>query len=83
MLLQAGYWRGSHFIAPRGSYLFQSVSWHKPDFAAPDRRMLTAKAAVENRYGSTFALGLDAELYYDKELRGLDIAFGLYMRYRP
>lgn len=83
MLLQAGYWQGNRFIAPRGSYLFQSVSWHKAEFTAPDRRMLTAKAAVENRYGDTFALGLDAELYYDMELRGLDVAFGLYMRYRP
>lgn len=81
--LQAGYWHGSRFIAPRGSYLFQSVSWHRTDFAAPDRRMLTAKFAIEHRLGQDFALGADAEFYYDMDQRGLDAAFGLYMRYRP
>lgn len=83
MLLQAGYWRGCRYIAPRGSYLFQSVSWHKADFAEPDRQMLTALVAVENRYSDTFSMGLDAEFYYDRTLRGLDCAVGLYLRYRP
>lgn len=78
--LQAGYWYGYQFIAPRGSYLFQSISWHDAGFAAPERAMLTARAAVENRYGQ-FSLGMDAELYYDLKVEGMDMAFGLYMRY--
>ncbi len=82
MLLQAGYWYGYQFIAPRGSYLFQSVSWHKKDFVAPEREMVTAKVALENRYTDEFALGLDAEFYYDIRERAMDLAFGVYMRYR-
>ena len=82
MLLQAGYWYGNQFIAPRGSYLFQSVSWHKKDFVAPEREMLTAKVGLENQYTDAFSLGLDAEFYYDLHERAMDIAFGIYLRYR-
>ena len=82
MLLQAGYWYGNQFIAPRGSYLFQSVSCHKKDFVAPERKMLTAKVGLENQYTDAFSLGLDAEFYYDLHERATDIAFGIYLRYR-
>ena len=82
LLAQAGYWYGYQYIAPRGSYLFQSVSWHKDYFAVPEREMVTAKLALENRYKNHFALGLDAECYYDLRERGLDFAFGLYLRYK-
>ena len=82
MILQAGYWYGNQFIAPRGSYLFQSVSWHKKDFVAPEREMLTAKVALEEKYMGRFSLGLDAEFYYDLREQAMDLAFGVYMRYR-
>ncbi len=81
LLVQAGYWHGHQYIAPRGSYLFQSVSWHRPDFAEPERRMVTAKLAFENRYNSRFSLGLDTEYYYDLREQAMDFAFGLYLRY--
>ena len=81
MLAQAGYWHGYQFIAPRGSYLFQSVSWHRADFAEPDRDMLTASLELQNNYNRYFSLGIDAEFYYDLAHRGLDFVFGLYMRY--
>jgi len=79
----AGWWRGWQYIAPRGSYLFQSVSWHLPDAVFPDRSMLTFRLAVEHRWQEDFALGIDAELYSDLLARGTDFAFGLYMRYQP
>ena len=75
MQLQTGYWYGHQFIAPRGSYLFQSISWHDALFAVQEREMLTAKAALENHYGS-LSLGLDAEFYYDLREKGLDMAVG-------
>jgi len=78
--LQTGYWRGHQFIAPRGSYLFQSVSWHNANYAVPEREMLTAKVALENHYGK-LSLGLDAEFYHDIRERGTDMAVGVYMRY--
>ena len=87
----AGYWLGHQYIAPRGGYLFQSVSWDDPDFRQPDRRMATARIALEYAFADDFRLGADAEAYYD--VTGpimsagtpgrTDIAFGLYLRYTP
>lgn len=82
LLAQAGYWYGCQFIAPKGSYLFQSVSWHKADLAVPEREMITGKVAIENLYTPKFSLGMDAEFYYDLYIGTLDFAFGIYMRYR-
>ncbi len=79
--LQAGYWYGYQFIAPRGSYLFQSISWHDAGFAVQEREMATALLALENRYGK-LALGVDAEFYYDLREKGMDMAMGVYLRVR-
>jgi len=79
MQLKAGYWHGHQFIAPRGSYLFQSISWHNANFSVPEREMMTAQVALENRYGR-LTFGLDAEFYYDLREEGTDMAFGIYMR---
>jgi len=79
--LQAGYWYGHQFVAPRGSFLFQSISWHDAAFASPEREMATGRVAIENTYGK-LAMGVDAEFYYDLRLRGLDLAVGLYLRCR-
>jgi hypothetical protein len=43
--------------------------------------MLTAKVALENRYGK-LSLGLDAEFYYDLIVNKMDMALGVYMRFR-
>lgn len=79
----AGLWMGHHYIAPRGSYMFQCISWEDPDFCEPDRRMATARLALEHAYTDDFSIGADAEAYYDLPRRHFDIAFGLYMRYTP
>ena len=78
-----GFWMGHQFIAPRGSYLFQSVSWHRPSFSEPDRRMVTARLALEHDYSPDFHLGADVEVYHNLTEKGTDIAFGLYLRYNP
>jgi len=83
LLGSAGYWLGHQYIAPRGGYLFQSVSWDDPDFRQPDRRMATARLALEYSFTDDFRLGADAEAYYDLNYRRADIAFGLYLRYTP
>jgi len=83
LLGSAGYWMGHQYIAPRGSYMFQCVSWDDPDFCEPERRMATARLALEHVFTADFGIGADAEAYYDLPRRHLDIAFGIYMRYTP
>lgn len=31
--LTLGYWYGDRYQSAHGSWLYQSVSWHKPDFS--------------------------------------------------
>lgn len=83
LMVQGGYWYGYRYIAPRGSYLFQSVSWHDPNFAVDVRQMATARVAVENTFRGQLLLGADVELYYDVVEKGVDLAVGIYLRYTP
>lgn len=76
---QVGYWHGSQWIAPVGSYHFQSVSWHRDDYLDPTRRMATSRIAYE-RYQGRMTFGADLEVYHDLNHAQTDCAFGLYMR---
>lgn len=80
LLAGAGYWRAHHWVAPRGSYLFQSISWRHAGFVAPERQMATLRLAAEYHPWQQFACGADAEAYFDLVERGLDFVFGVYMR---
>lgn len=82
-IASAGYWYGYQYIAPRGSYLFQSVSWHRPDFQEPHRSMVTARLGLEHTLTADFFVGADVEAYINLSHSGTDIAFGLYLRYTP
>lgn len=76
---QLGCWLGDQWVAPVGSYHFQSVSWHKKDYLDPSRRMATARIAYE-RYEGRVTLGADLQVYHDISHAQTDCAFGLYMR---
>lgn len=76
----AGWWHGHQWVAPRGSYLFQSVSWRSRDLVFPDREMVTLHASAEYGPWEQFSVGVDAEGYYDLREKGFDFVFGLFMR---
>ena len=81
LYLQLGYWYGDGYISPRGSYLFQSVSWHNPEFAQKIRHLCTADIAFEHEY-KDFILNLNAQFYYDPDHKALDLAFGVLMHWK-
>lgn len=83
LIANGGYWIGNQFIAPRGSYLFQGVSWHRKDIADAERRMATFRLALEKRLTSNFLIGADSEAYSDFTRGGTDIVFALYLRFTP
>lgn len=73
-----GYYRGHQYIAPRGSYLFQSVSWSDPSVATADRQMVTGDVWIEKTRGE-FGVRIGGQFYYDLEQKKLDFAVGLVM----
>ena len=84
LTLRLGYWRAHHYIAARGSYLFQCVSWHDPLFCTPERHLLTADiAASYSLKSSGLTLSLDASLYHDLDLKKTDMVIGLSMHIAP
>lgn len=81
LYLQLGYWYGDSYISPRGSYLFQSVSWHNPDFSQKIRHLFTSDIAFEHEY-KDFILNLNAQFYYDPDHKSLDLAIGVLMHWK-
>lgn len=87
-----GYWYGDRYQSARGSWLYQSVSWHKADFSQPVRRMITGSVTfVQMGKSSTrssaatsasWNLSLSADAYYDLDLKKTDFAIGLIMNFK-
>lgn len=73
-----GYWYGYQYISPRGSYLFQSISWHDIDFAQQERHMITATINYVHSYKQLW-LNLHTQFYYDTDHSALDLAIGVTM----
>lgn len=77
--LYAGYWHGNQFLSARGSWLFQSASWHDADFRQPIRNMITLTAIYKHRINQKFNLDIMANGYYDLDLKSFDFSIGLQM----
>ncbi|MDA3904454.1 MAG: hypothetical protein PF484_00095 [Bacteroidales bacterium] len=73
-----GYWSSDKFIAPRGEYLFQSVSDWNNTFSQDKRKLITAKIEIMKSVSKSVKLILKADAYYD--VMNLDFAHsvGLY-----
>jgi len=76
--IETGYWHGNGFIAPRGTYLFQSVSWHNPNLAVRERNLATGKLQYKKEY-KDFKFGADFHTYYDTDAATFDFAFGVFL----
>lgn len=75
-LLRCGYWYGDQYLSARGSYLFQSVSWHDEGYVKRIRHLVTAALGFKHEY-KNLSLDANAQFYYDPDYRKLDFAVGL------
>ncbi|HOI26271.1 MAG TPA: hypothetical protein PLN63_01220 [Paludibacteraceae bacterium] len=75
---QAGYWKAKKFVAPRGSYLFQSIAYFDNAFEQADRNMVTGKLFYEHQYKG-LGFGAEAQAYYDLDHEKTDFSFGIYL----
>ncbi|MBN1651298.1 MAG: hypothetical protein JW857_08220 [Bacteroidales bacterium] len=74
-----GYWKANKFIAPRGEYLFQSVSDWNPDFSQEERELITAKLEFNKQISNSINLVLKADAYYDMQNQDFAHALSLYL----
>lgn len=81
-LFQLGYWHGNQYQSARGSWLYQSVSWHNPTFTQPMRRMIVLGGEYTSNLSHTpFTLSLKAKAYYDLDLGDTDFVVTLLMNF--
>lgn len=73
-----GYWSGNKFIAPKGEYLFQSVSEINDTFFQEERKLVTAKIAIRKKVSGSFNIEVRADGYYDLVNKDLAYSYGLY-----
>lgn len=83
MAVDVGYWHGDQYLSARGSWLYQSASWHDPTYGQPLRHMLTASVALLCKSkNSPLNLDLNAQLYHDLDLHCTDFAFSLILHFQ-
>ena len=73
-----GYWGGEKFIAPKGEYLFLSISESDKAFYEVKRQVATAK--LEKRYILSKAIQIElmTDVYFDILNNDFSFSFGLY-----
>jgi len=76
---EAGYWYGRHFIAPRGQWLFQSVSKLYTVYWEPVNNIVTTKVGWTYKPDKQFKAGIGGGLYYDTELKNIDFYYQFHL----
>lgn len=74
-----GYWSSDKFIAPRGEYLFQSVSEWDGNFSQKRREVITSKIKISRAISKSFLISLKADTYYDILNKDFAYSYGLYI----
>ena len=78
---QLGYWYGYQYIATAGNILFQSVSNFDPWHIRPYRNLVTLTMDFQHEF-KRLLVAADAQFYYDTDQRDLELAIGVYMRFK-
>lgn len=73
-----GYWYANRFIAPKGSYLFQSVS-NIDNYTDPVRKLWTAKIWYTKNINHLLKLQVRFSSYYDLMHKNLDYSYSFYV----
>lgn len=79
--INAGYWRASEMMLPRGQEIFGSVSTVRPELNKPKRELLTASAFYGKDIAKGFNLTFGTQLYYDIRNPILDFRFSIVARF--
>lgn len=74
-----GYWNANRFIAPKGEYLFMSVSENNPTFTQENRTLLTGKVNFVKTISESVKLSFRTDAYLDMQNSDFAFANGLYL----
>lgn len=74
-----GYWNANRFIAPKGEYLFMSISENNPTFTQENRTLLTGKVNFVKTISESVKLSFRTDAYLDMQNSDFAFANGLYL----
>ena len=74
-----GYWQAKKFIAPKGEYLFLSISENDRTFTEAKRKLITTKFAYTHQLSKQVKIEARADGYYDLINNRFDYSYGLYL----
>ncbi len=74
-----GYWHANNFFAPKGEFLFQSLSEYKPNFYVKERNLWTTKLWFHKQIGKNLKIEARFSTYYDLISHKMDISYGFYL----
>ncbi len=77
--LMVGYWYANSYIAPRGEYLFQSVSERFPNFSEKIRQLFTSRLSLSKLIAQGIHIELRGATYYDLVHSHLDFSYSFYL----
>ena len=77
MLIDAGYWRASEMILPRGEEIFGSASTLGSEYNSPQRDLIFSNIAYGTELVKGFRLALGGQLYFDIKQPLLDYSFSV------
>jgi len=78
-LLSFSYWDAFQFIAPKGQYLFQSVSDSNPDFIQPERSIVSAKYRWQQDITKGARAAFQLAGYMDIPTGDFSYSYGFYL----
>ncbi|MCK5825291.1 MAG: hypothetical protein KAG96_07800 [Ichthyobacteriaceae bacterium] len=82
-VFMVGYWYADDFVAPRGNYIFQSVSNYKNDFYTKHRSIITSKFSYAYNIMKQVKFSAMVETYYDIPAKQFDYAYGINIVFTP
>lgn len=75
------YWYGKNFLAPRGTYLYQSQSIDNPVYTEKNRSLLFVRLIYNKTVTDEFRLSARIEPVMDLNQQKWDLSFSVYLNY--
>lgn len=76
------YWNGNSYLAPRGSYIYQSQSIDVPTYTEKNRELLFVRLMREQPIFGNLYMTARFEPVYDMRNKIFDYSYSLYLTYR-
>jgi hypothetical protein len=80
--LMFSYWNANTFIAPKGTHIYQSVSYNDPSYTTNNRTLLFFRLLYQKEIINSLTVVGRVEPFYDFGYKQVELCFSFYLSYR-